>query len=99
MLVLEKLVIIENASLKTAQTMVIKYMYNGQLYMLGVLLFFCLLNSMCSLIIFLYISINDMCGYRYMVCPAITSYSFGATALIFDMMFIHIMEVCMSTGF
>jgi hypothetical protein len=38
-------------------------------------------------------------GYRYMVCPAISSYSFGATALIFCMMFIHIMEVCMSTGF
>ena len=32
-------------------------------------------------------------GYRYMVCPAISSYSFGATALIFCMMFIHIMEV------
>ena len=31
--------------------------------------------------------------------PAISSYSFGATALIFCMMFIHIMEVCMSTGF
>ena len=29
----------------------------------------------------------------------ISSYSFGATALIFCMMFIHIMEVCMSTGF
>jgi hypothetical protein len=38
-------------------------------------------------------------GYRYMVCPAISSYSFGATALIFCMMFIHIMEVCMSTDF
>ena len=39
-------------------------------------------------------------GYRYnMVCSAISSYSFGATALIFCMMFIHIMEVCMSTGF
>jgi hypothetical protein len=38
-------------------------------------------------------------GYRYMVCPAISSYSFGATALIFCMMFIHIMEVWMSTGF
>ena len=38
-------------------------------------------------------------GYRYMLCPAISSYSFGATALIFCMMFIHIMEVCMSTGF
>ena len=37
-------------------------------------------------------------GYRYMVCPAISSYSFGATALIFCMMFIHIMEVWMSTG-
>jgi len=37
-------------------------------------------------------------GYKYMVCPAI-SYSFGATALIFCKMFIHIMEVCMSTGF
>ena len=37
-------------------------------------------------------------GYRYMVCPAISSYSFGATALIFFRMFIHIMEVCMSTG-
>ena len=37
--------------------------------------------------------------YRYMVCPAISSYSFGATALIFCMMFIHIMVVCMSTGF
>jgi hypothetical protein len=35
---------------------------------------------------------------RYMVCPAIC-YSFGATALIFCRMFIHIMEVCMSTGF
>jgi hypothetical protein len=29
-------------------------------------------------------------GYRYMVCPAISSYSFGATALIFCRMFIHI---------
>jgi hypothetical protein len=38
-------------------------------------------------------------GYRYMVCPAISSYSFGVTALIFCRMFIHIMEVCMSTGF
>ena len=38
-------------------------------------------------------------GYRYMVCPAISSYSFGAKALIFCMMFIHIMEVCMFTGF
>ena len=38
-------------------------------------------------------------GYRYMVCPAISSYSFGATALIFCKMFIHIMEMCMSTGF
>jgi hypothetical protein len=38
-------------------------------------------------------------GYRYMVCPAISSYSFGATALIFCIMFMHIMEVCMSTGF
>ena len=38
-------------------------------------------------------------GYRYMVCPAISSYSFGATALIFFRMFIHIMEVCMSTWF
>ena len=37
--------------------------------------------------------------YRYMVCPAISSYSFRATALIFCRMFIHIMEVCMSTGF
>jgi hypothetical protein len=37
--------------------------------------------------------------YRYMVCPAISSYSFGATALIFCRMFIHLMEVCMSTGF
>jgi hypothetical protein len=27
-----------------------------------------------------------------MVCPAISSYSFGATALIFFRMFIHIME-------
>jgi hypothetical protein len=35
--------------------------------------------------------------YRCMICPAISSYSFGA--LIFCMMFIHIMEVCMSTGF
>jgi hypothetical protein len=38
-------------------------------------------------------------GYRYMVCPNISSYSFGATALIFCRMFIHIMEVGMSTGF
>jgi hypothetical protein len=38
-------------------------------------------------------------GYRYMVCPAISFYSFGATALNFCRMFIHIMEVCMSTGF
>jgi hypothetical protein len=30
--------------------------------------------------------------------PAISSYSFGATALIFCRMFIHTMEVCMSTG-
>ena len=37
--------------------------------------------------------------YRYMVCPAISSYSFGATALIFCRIFIHIMEVGMSTGF
>ena len=32
-------------------------------------------------------------AYRYMVCPAISSYSFGATALIFCMMFIQVMEV------
>ena len=38
-------------------------------------------------------------GYRYMVCSAISSYSFGATALIFCRMFIHIMQVCMSTRF
>ena len=38
-------------------------------------------------------------GYRYMVCPANSSYKFRATALIFCRMFIHIMEVCMSTGF
>ena len=38
-------------------------------------------------------------GYRYMVCPAISSYSFGATALIFCRMFIHIIEMCMSTAF
>ena len=38
-------------------------------------------------------------GYRYMICPAISFYSFGATALIFCRMFIHIMEVCMSTRF
>jgi hypothetical protein len=38
-------------------------------------------------------------GYRYMVCSAISSYSFGATALIFCGMFIHMLEVCMSTGF
>ena len=31
-----------------------------------------------------------------MVCPANSSYSFRATALIFCRMFIHIMEVCMS---
>ena len=34
-----------------------------------------------------------------MVCPANSSYSFRATALIFCRMFIHIMDVCMSTGF
>jgi hypothetical protein len=34
-----------------------------------------------------------------MVYSAISSYSFGATALIFCRMFIHIMEVCISTGF
>jgi hypothetical protein len=34
-----------------------------------------------------------------MVCPANSSYSFRATALIFCRMFIHIMEVYMSTGF
>ena len=38
-------------------------------------------------------------GYRYMVCSAISSYSFAATALIFYRMFIHIIEVCMSIGF
>jgi hypothetical protein len=38
-------------------------------------------------------------GYRYMVCPANSSYRFRATALIFCRMFIHIMELCMSTGF
>jgi hypothetical protein len=32
-------------------------------------------------------------GYRYMVCPAISFYSFGATVLMFCMMFIYIMEV------
>jgi hypothetical protein len=32
-------------------------------------------------------------GYRYTVYPAISPYSFGATALIFCRMFIHIMEV------
>jgi hypothetical protein len=30
---------------------------------------------------------------------SLSSYSFGATALIFCRMFIHIMEVCMPTGF
>ena len=30
-----------------------------------------------------------------MVCPAISSYSIGATALIFCMMFMYIMEVDM----
>jgi hypothetical protein len=34
-----------------------------------------------------------------MVCPANSYYSFRATALIFCRMFIHIMEVCMSTWF
>ena len=34
-----------------------------------------------------------------MVCPANSSYSFRDTALIFCRMFIHIIEVCMSTGF
>jgi hypothetical protein len=38
-------------------------------------------------------------GYRYMVCLANSSYSFRATVLILCGMFIHIMEVCMSTGF
>ena len=38
-------------------------------------------------------------GYRSMVCPAISSYNFGATPLIFCRMFIHIMDVCMFTGF
>ena len=38
-------------------------------------------------------------GNRYMIFSGISSYSFGATALIFCKMFIHIMEVCMSTGF
>jgi hypothetical protein len=33
-----------------------------------------------------------------MVCPAISSYSFGATALIFCMMFMHIMEVGIICG-
>ena len=33
------------------------------------------------------------------VCPATSSYSFRATALIFCRMFIHIMEMCMFTGF
>ena len=31
--------------------------------------------------------------YIYMVYPAISSYSYGATALIFCMVFMHIMEV------
>ena len=38
----------------------------------------------------------------HLVCivyPANSSYSFWATALILCRMFIHIMEVCMSTGF
>ena len=34
-----------------------------------------------------------------MVCLANSSYSFRATALIFCRMFIHIMEVCIPTGF
>ena len=38
-------------------------------------------------------------GYIYMDCPAISSYSFGATAVLLCRMFIHIMEVCMSTWF
>jgi hypothetical protein len=38
-------------------------------------------------------------GYWNMVCPANSSYSFRATALILCRMFIHIMEVYMSTGF
>jgi hypothetical protein len=33
------------------------------------------------------------------VCPANSSYCFGATALILCRMCIHIMEVCMFTGF
>jgi hypothetical protein len=37
--------------------------------------------------------------YPNMVCPANSSYSFRATALIFCRMFIHIMEVCMFSGF
>jgi len=37
-------------------------------------------------------------GYRYMVCPAVFSYRFRAIALIFCRIFIHIMEVCISTG-
>jgi len=39
----------KDAGLKTAQTMVIKYMYNGRLHV-GVL--FCQLNNMCRLIFF-----------------------------------------------
>ena len=46
---------------------------------------------------------QSFCSYQLhkgnMVCPANSSYSFRATALIFCRMFIHIMEVCMSTGF
>jgi len=60
-LVLEKLVLIENARLKTAQTMVIKYMYNGHLYMYK-FFFFLSTEQYVLFDIFQYISIKDMCG-------------------------------------
>jgi uncharacterized membrane protein len=44
-------------------------------------------------------TVTDVYACGQLICPAISSYSFGTTAIIFCRMFIHIMEVCMSTGF
>jgi hypothetical protein len=40
---------------------------------------------------------SKSCGHAHL--HDVSSYNFRATALIFCRMFIHIMEVCMSTGF
>jgi hypothetical protein len=42
---------------------------------------------------------KEVCPQGNMVCLANSSYSLRATVLIFCRMFIHIIEMCMFTGF